>query len=198
MLTLHRLSRPGLGPIDLELPDGSCATIEGASGSGKTLLLRAIADLDPTTGEVRLDGVPRDSLPAPSWRRRVCYLAAEPGWWSERPREHFANWSSALPLLDRLGLEPEIGARPLRLLSTGERLRLALVRMLVIDPEVMLLDEPTGPLDPIGKASVEALLADRLAAGRTLLMVTHDSEQARRIATSRYVMANGRLGPWAE
>ena len=195
MLILRRLSRSGLHPTSLDLESGSCATIEGPSGSGKTLLLRAIADLDPSEGEVRLDGVLRETVPGPEWRRRVGYLSAEPGWWAPRAQDHFTDWQSALPLLEKMELSLDLGERPLRLLSTGERLRLALARSLLINPRVLLLDEPTGPLDSAAKASVEDLLRERLEGGTSLILVTHDPEQAARLAGQRYRMDGGRLSP---
>ncbi len=197
MLSLRKLRRPGLDPVDLDLDNGICAALEGPSGAGKSLLLRAIADLDPTEGEAWLDDISRASMPAPEWRRKVAYLPAVPGWWRQLAREHFTDWSAAQGLMERLGLEPALGERPVRLLSTGERLRLALVRLLLSEPRVLLLDEPTGPLDSDGAAAVEALLRERLAAGAAILMVTHDAAQASRLAGQRYKMADGRLGPAA-
>ena len=193
MLRLRGLRRIGLEPTDLELESGSCIAIEGPSGSGKSLLLRAIADLDPNEGEVSLDGVGRETLPAPEWRRRVTYLSAEPGWWAPRPKDHFQDWQSATGLIEELGLSVELGERPLRLLSTGERLRLALARSLLIEPRVLLLDEPTGPLDSEAKAAVEALLRERMRLGVSLLLVTHDAEQAMRLAEYRCRMEAGLL-----
>ncbi|MFX8496849.1 ATP-binding protein, partial [Acinetobacter baumannii] len=67
------------------------------------MLLRSVADLDPNEGTVRLDGILREAMPAPAWRRRVTYLAAEPGWWSDTVQEHFTAWDDALPLVVRLG-----------------------------------------------------------------------------------------------
>jgi phosphate-transporting ATPase len=57
--------------------------------------MRAIADLDPNEGTVRLDGVLRESVPGPMWRRQVTYLASEPGWWGDTVQEHFTNWDNA-------------------------------------------------------------------------------------------------------
>ena len=64
-LSIRGLSRPGLAPVDLDVPAGACVSIDGPSGAGKTLLLRAIADLDPNEGEVFLDGTERALMPAP-------------------------------------------------------------------------------------------------------------------------------------
>src|SRR5208282_3582871 len=89
MLQVENLSVPGLAPMSFSLQTGECVAVRGASGAGKTLLLRAIADLDPNSGGVRLDGVDRSVMRAPLWRRRVGYLPAEPGWWTDRIGEHF-------------------------------------------------------------------------------------------------------------
>ncbi len=69
MLDVRGLRRPGLGPVDLTLAAGECVALSGPSGAGKSLLLRAIADLDPSDGEVSLDGTAREAIPAPAWRR---------------------------------------------------------------------------------------------------------------------------------
>ena len=80
LLTVKRLARPPiLQPVSFELGAGECVAVRGASGSGKTAMLRALADLDPTDGTVGLDGVDRMAMPAPDWRRRVTYVAAADG-----------------------------------------------------------------------------------------------------------------------
>lgn len=193
MLKIEGLTRPGLKPVTLELPEGSCTTIEGPSGSGKTLLLRAIADLDPSQGRVSLNGRSREDMPAPHWRRKVCYLPAEPGWWAETLPPHFKDWEKAKECCARLGLKPDLAERPLRLLSTGERLRLALARALEGNPSVLLLDEPTGPLDREASRAVEDILLERQKAGAILIWVTHDPNQAERIGAPRFRMCEGRL-----
>lgn len=172
--------------------------LRGASGSGKTLLLRALADLDPNEGTMLLDGTPREAMAAPDWRRHVMYLAAEPGWWADTVREHFPDWTRAVPLLERLGLPPACDAWAIHWLSTGERQRLALARALAsVDPpcpRVLLLDEPTAGLDGTATAAVEALVAERQAAtGAGVLWVTHDAAQARRIARRQFLVRDGLL-----
>src|SRR5947209_16425215 len=72
-----------------------CIAVKGPSGAGKTLLLRAIADLDPNEGLVALDGHDRSTIAAPEWRRLVGYVPAEPGWWSETVGEHLRDWQEA-------------------------------------------------------------------------------------------------------
>lgn len=195
MLRIQNLKRTGLSPVTLDLPSEACATIEGPSGAGKTLLLRAIADLDPSEGIVELDGQDRNEISAPEWRKLVCYLPAEPGWWAETVGAHFEKREEVMPLIARLGLDEEALDRPIRLLSTGERLRLALARALVRHPKVLLLDEPTGPLDGKATAAMEALLRERQDQGAALLWVTHDPDQAIRVGDQRLHMAAGQLAP---
>jgi len=181
MLEVRALSRPGLAPLDLDLAAGEALALLGPSGSGKTLLLRAIADLDPNQGRVSLDGRLRETLTAPDWRRRVTYLAAEPGWWEARAGAHFTDPEAAEALLPSVGLGAEILTRPIAELSTGERHRLALIRVLVQTPEVLLLDEPTSGLDQDTTRRVEAVLRARAGDGVALLFATHDEALAERL-----------------
>ncbi len=193
MLEIRGLTRPGLGPVDLDLAAGECVAVMGPSGSGKTLLLRALADLDPTEGSVRLDGAPRESLPAPEWRSRVMYLASDSGWWAEGVGAHFEAPEAAARIAVRLGLPSACLGWPVSRLSTGERQRLALARVLVRSPRVMLLDEPTSGLDAAAAAKVEAMLRERLAAGAAILVTTHDPSQAARLASRRLEARTGRF-----
>ena len=134
MLRIRGLTRAGLGPVDLDLEAGACAALAGPSGAGKSLLLRAISDLDPNDGQVSLDGTSRSSMPAPEWRRKVGYLAAESGWWEDTVGLHFSDAEGAAPLLSGLGLDPEALGWPIERLSTGEKQRLALARLLELEP----------------------------------------------------------------
>jgi phosphate-transporting ATPase len=186
------LARPGLQPLAFDLAEGECLAVRGPSGAGKTLLLRALADLDPNEGAVNLDGCAREAMPAPRWRRLVTYLPAEPGWWAETVGAHFADWPAAEPMVQALGLPPDSRDWPVLRLSTGERQRLALVRALVQRPRVLLLDEPTAGLDEETRSAVEALITARLSEGTAALWVTHDAEQARRLARRCLTIEDGR------
>ncbi len=191
-----RSLRSGLaGPFDLVLDRGECIAITGPSGAGKSLFLRMIADLDPNDGEVTLNGRDRRSWPAPQWRRQVLYNAAEPGWWAERVADHFpaAALSRARELAPLLDLSLDLLGAPVARLSTGERQRMALIRAVIAEPPVLLLDEPTGSLDQNSVLLVEELLADRLASDTAVLMATHDLNQVQRIGTRHLRMAGRRL-----
>lgn len=190
-LDIQYLTAPPLQPASLKIARGKCATIQGPSGSGKSLLLRAIADLDPNQGTVLLDGRDRNDFAAPDWRKRVGYLAAEPGWWRETARPHFKAPES-IPL-STLHLDMDILDRPLLHLSTGERQRLALLRAMEPAPSVLLLDEPTAALDPESTLAAEKIIRSFLDQGGTVLLVSHDAEQSARLADDSYRMENGQL-----
>lgn len=187
MLTVSGLKRLHLS-VSFDLQDGECVALQGPSGVGKTLLLRSIADLDPNEGTIKLDGTLREAMPAPAWRKRVTYLAAEPGWWSDTVQEHFTAWDDALPLVTRLGLPDDCGPWSIQRLSTGERQRLGLARALMLRSRVFLLDEPTSALDPASTAAVEALIAERISDGTSVLWSTHDDAQARRVGSRIFAM----------
>jgi len=180
MLELRALHRLHIGPVDLRVEAGECVSVMGASGAGKSVLLRMVADLDP-------------AMPAPAWRRQVTYVPAESGWWAETVAEHFAPDADLPALLPTLGLDAALAQAPVVRCSTGERQRLALLRALRPHTRVLLLDEPTSGLDPAARARVEQMLRQRLDAGGTILLVTHDIEQARRLARRRFVIERGQL-----
>jgi len=188
MLTVSGLKRLHIS-VSFDLQDGECVALQGPSGVGKTLLLRSIADLDPNEGTVKLDGTLREAVPAPVWRKRVTYVAAEPGWWSDSVQEHFTGWDDALPLVTRLGLPGNCGPWPIQRLSSGERQRLGLVRALMLRSRVLLLDEPTSALDSASAAAVECLIAERISDGTSVIWSTHDDAQARRVGSRVFVMS---------
>lgn len=192
MFRVRELRRPGVSLDRLDLGEGETVVVRGPSGAGKTLLLRALADLDPGSGEISLDGTPKDAMPAPAWRRQVTYVAAEPAWWADTVGEHVADWGAAAAPVEALGLEPACRHWPIARLSTGERQRLALVRALVLRPRVMLLDEPTAGLDVDATAAVERLLTWGEATSMGLLWVTHDAAQAGRVARRALLVEHGR------
>jgi len=201
VLRIHRLERPGDGggdklllrALDLDLADGQCAWVSGASGSGKTVFLRAVADLDPNDGDLTLDGLDRDHFSAPEWRRRVTYVSAEPVWWADSAGAHFSDHVRAAELMVEIGLAADILGAEIARLSTGERQRLALVRALIQGPRVILLDEPTSALDEKAVDAVESLLRKYKADGLSVILVTHDPVQGKRLADGCFEMRNGIL-----
>jgi phosphate-transporting ATPase len=193
MLTVRNLHQMDLFPTSFNLEDGECLVVQGPSGSGKSLLLRAIADLDPNQGEIMLDGKSRETIPAPQWRRQVVYLPSEPGWWSDNVADHFSPGGEVIPWIEAMHLPVAIRDRTVQRLSTGERQRLALARALVLHPRVLLLDEPTSGLDSSATHAVEQILKECLRMGVSILWVTHDPEQARRIAKRCLLVEKGHV-----
>ncbi len=193
MLRVRELTSRFLRVPSLEVAGGECVAVMGRSGAGKSLLLRAIADLDPNDGDVSLDGRSRADMSACEWRRQVMLVPAESGWWADVVGAHFLAERPADGVITALGLPPGVLDWTVARLSTGERHRLAIARALCFEPRAMLLDEPTASLDAAATERVEAVLRARLADGACLLLVTHDREQAARLATRTMVIADGRL-----
>src|SRR4030088_3656157 len=129
-LRVKQLRSAYAGPLELILDKGACAAITGPSGSGKSLFLRMIADLDPNEGEVWLNERERASMSAPAWRKQVTYVSAESGGWTDRVIEHFAanRRSDVAALAARLGLRVDLLDAPIAQLSTGEKQRFSLIR----------------------------------------------------------------------
>ena len=194
-LLVKQLRSDFAGPFELNLGRGTCAAITGPSGSGKSLFLRMIADLDPSEGEIWLNGRARASMSGPEWRKRAIYVSAESGWWADKVIEHFpAGTRSEIAVLSaRLGVRADLLDAPVGQLSTGEKQRLSLVRALLPNPPVLLLDEPTGPLDEGSVTQVETLLQERMVHGTSILLVTHDPRQAERLGAQRHRMVAGRM-----
>jgi ABC-type iron transport system FetAB ATPase subunit len=188
------LRMEGVGPVDLWLAGGECLVLSGPSGAGKTRVLRAIADLDVHTGSVSCEGVAAEALAPPAWRRRVGMLGADSQWWRDRVDEHFDAPPTA-ETMAALDLGPELLQAPVARLSSGERQRLALLRLLANRPRVLLLDEPTANLDPDNVARVETLVAHYMAdAGAAVLWVSHDPLQRTRVAHRQMHLEAGRAG----
>jgi ABC-type iron transport system FetAB ATPase subunit len=191
-LTLKQFKSPLLEPADLHIPAGHCATLSGPSGSGKSRLLRALADLDPHQGEVWLDQREMASVSGPAWRRQVGLLPAESAWWHEKVGEDFKEVDTRL--LSLLDLTDHTMQWEISRLSSGERQRLALLRLLSNTPRVLLLDEPTANLDQKNIERVEALIAQwRKQHQVAVLWVTHDPDQQQRVGEQRWHIIDARV-----
>ncbi len=203
MLKIRNLSRQNSGTdpslllsaARLDVADGGCISVTGNSGSGKSVFLRAIADLDPVAGEVYLDSTERSHIPAPAWRKKVAYVPAESGWWKDFVGDHFEDHERARELTSGFGLAEDVFDWPVQQLSTGERQRLSLTRALVQNPRVLLLDEPTSGLDQDMTATVEDVLDGLMKDGVSIILVTHDAAQRDRMASDHYRMEKGVLSP---
>ncbi|MEQ6885277.1 ATP-binding cassette domain-containing protein [Salicola sp. Rm-C-2C1-2] len=189
-LTLDRVATDELDAINLTVASGHIVCLSGFSGSGKSRLLRAVADLDPHDGEVRLGNTPAHSLMADAWRRRVMLVPAESRWWHDTVGEHCGALRESD--LTALGFEASVHQWPVSRLSSGEKQRLALYRALSLDPGALLLDEPTANLDEATRERVEQWLVRRIHdEGLPTLWVAHDPNQIARVGDSHYHI-NGR------
>ena len=194
--------------ISLEIPAGQFVAIVGASGSGKSTLLGLLAGLDsPSTGEIFIDGVPIHNLVesqlAAVRGRKIGFVFQSYQLISTLtalenvllPFELNADGNGvkkARGLLDSVGLSERMDHYPVQL-SGGEQQRVALARAFVVDPPIVMADEPTGNLDSKnGRLVLDLLLERNKNAGTTLVLVTHDPEVAR-MADRRIMLRDGQV-----
>ncbi|MFJ4445501.1 ATP-binding cassette domain-containing protein [Pseudomonas sp. NPDC089422] len=199
-----------LAPTDFSLRAGERTALIGASGSGKSVLLRALALLDaPSSGEVLWLGEPVPPSRIPHFRSRACYLTQRAAlvegsvmdnvrlpFTLKHNRQYPFDAATAARLLALAGKPHSFLDKAGADLSGGEAQLVALVRALLLAPQVLLLDEPTSALDPQAVAAVEALVMnwlDESPTARAFLWITHDHAQARRISTRTLTMHQGAL-----
>ncbi|KVW27701.1 ATP-binding cassette domain-containing protein [Burkholderia ubonensis] len=199
-----------LAPTDFSLPAGARVAITGPSGSGKSVLLRALALLDPLDGgRVLWRGRPIRRSAIPRYRRSVAYLRQRPaqtdGTVESQLRYPYSlavyrdltfDRARAEQLAARAGRGADFLDKRASELSGGEAQIAALLRVLQLDPDVLLLDEPTSALDPDSTRAIEALVGgwfDAAPDARAYLWISHDPAQAARIGTLRVTVQAGVL-----
>ena len=198
-----------LDGISLSLETGTTTAILGRSGSGKTTLLRTVNRMvAPTGGEVLVHGRPVTATDLIALRRGIGYVIQETGLFPHFTVERNASlvpellgWSRAdrrsrsRELLAAVGLAPGVFAGRLpHQLSGGQRQRVGLARALAADPDVLLMDEPFGALDPLTRAEMQDMLRSLLAGmKKTVLLVTHDLDEALYLAGRIVLLGSGRL-----
>lgn len=193
-----------LKDVTLGVEKGEVLALIGPTGSGKTTLLRLINLLDePSEGSVIFDGVEITALPEKEKlreRRRMSMVFQKPVMFKGSVRENVSfglkvrgrdDRERVNQALQAVGLD-SFGSRDASTLSGGEMQRTALARALVLEPELLLLDEPTANLDPKSAASIDRLIRG-LSRGTTVIMATHNMLQCRRLADRVAVIREGRL-----
>ncbi|MGC1450761.1 MAG: ATP-binding cassette domain-containing protein [Candidatus Sulfotelmatobacter sp.] len=194
--------------FNLEVQGGETLVLLGRSGSGKTTSLKLVNRLlAPTSGEVRVKGVSNAKADVIDLRRGIGYVIQDvglfphftverniglvpkiQGWPEDRVRERTQE------LLQTVGLAPDLGSRYPHQLSGGQRQRVGVARALAADPEILLMDEPFGALDPLTRDELQReflLLQQRLH--KTVVFVTHDLREALRLGSRIALMEAGRL-----
>jgi ABC-type polar amino acid transport system ATPase subunit len=212
-LEVRRGARPVVRGVSLEVARGEIVAVMGASGAGKTSVLRAVAGLDSiAAGSVAIDGLQLSAGPLPrgealrELHRRVGmvfqfhhlfeHLTAVHNVWlalvhvQRQPQREAER--KARELLDHLGVGARANAVP-RELSGGEAQRVAIARALAVGPPLLLMDEPTASLDPARRGELAATLRQLASEGRTLVIATHDEEFAGACAHRVLIMDEGRI-----
>jgi putative ABC transport system ATP-binding protein len=199
-VTVVRAGRRVLDEVTASIPAAGITVVSGPSGAGKTTLLRLCNRLEiPDAGVVSYRGQPLDELDPLVLRRRVGMVFQRPTPFPgtvagnlavARPHAGAAEMSAAL---DRVALDPGQLDQEARTLSGGELQRMCLARTLITGPETLLLDEPTSALDERPTLVFEDTARELAAGGITLVWVTHDNAQARRVADRIYRLHDGHL-----
>jgi putative ABC transport system ATP-binding protein len=199
-----------LQPTDFALHAGERAVLTGPSGSGKSVFLRALALLDPLEGgAVRWHGEHVTRARIVRYRRHIAYLRQRPALLDGSVEDNLRypytlavyrdaqfDAQRARALFAAAGRVDDFLARPASELSGGEAQIVALVRVLQLDPQALLLDEPTASLDPESARAVEALVAgwfEQAGTARATVWVSHDPAQAQRVGTRHLTMRAGVL-----
>ena len=197
-----------LSGFNLRVESGETVVLLGRSGSGKTTSLKLVNRLaTPTSGEVLVKGVPNGQGDLIRLRRGIGYVIQDVGLFPHFTIEKniglvpkIEGWAKeriatrVKELLQLVGLEPEIASRYPHQLSGGQRQRVGVARALAADPEILLMDEPFGALDPLTRDELQReflLLQQRLH--KTVVFVTHDLREALRLGTRIALMEAGRL-----
>ena len=202
----YRGGAVAVADFSLTIPSHRTVVLVGSSGSGKTTLLRMVNRMvDPTSGHVLIDDEDvRDANPV-RLRRSIGYVLQTGGLLPHRTGAdnvatvRVLNGESrrkaragAAELLERVGLDPSLGSRYPAQLSGGQQQRVGVARALATDPNILLMDEPFGAVDPIVRRELQdELLRLQAELGKTILFVTHDIEEAFRLGDEVVVLKEG-------
>lgn len=191
---------PILQNITVDLPPVGITVIAGPSGSGKTTLLRLLNRLDdPLAGDISWRGQPLAAVDPQELRRQVATVFQRPPLFPGTVLENFrvaeseVDEAQAVHVLDHVGLPAELLHRSATALSGGEAQRMTVARALLTRPSVILADEPTASLDVDARLAIEALAHQLADEGQSIIWVSHDTDQLRRLATHVVVIVDGEV-----
>lgn len=200
-VSLSRGGRAVLHTVDLSFTRGRTTAVVGPSGAGKSSLLRCLNRLEePGSGRVLFRGSDVRSLDPIELRRRVGMIFQTPLIFEGGVRANLRYGLEQDPGDDALaealisaGLASDFLARESAALSVGQAQRVCIARALVRGPEVLLMDEPTSALDARASSRIEELIGTLVEGGLTVVLVTHDMQQARRVAGRAALLVGGRI-----
>ncbi|ABM36824.1 ABC transporter ATP-binding protein [Polaromonas naphthalenivorans] len=185
---------PALSDCSLRICAGDRLALVGSNGSGKSTLLRTLHGLiAPAKGSFQMDARARQAMlfQRPYMLRASVLHNVALGLWLNSVPWTLAK-AQALQALERVGLA-DLAGRNAKALSGGQQQRVALARAWALQPQVLLLDEPTSSLDPAAKREVERLMAEFADAGMTLIFSSHNLGQVKRLASRVVYLEQGRL-----
>ena len=192
-LQVHRENRAVLRGLSFEASRGERVVLTGASGAGKSTVLRAIAGLEPFSGTISVSG--RVGIVF-QFHHLFAHMTALQNVWLAPVHVHGdargAAEQRAQALLDRVGVGHRAGAFPHQL-SGGEAQRVAIARALAVNPPLLLMDEPTASLDPARRGELASTLLDLSAEGTTLVIATHDADFSRQCGARVLVLEDGKI-----
>ncbi|GGA64025.1 ABC transporter ATP-binding protein [Pseudoclavibacter endophyticus] len=211
MIEFERVSKNFGGVLAVDdfsavIPSHRAVVLVGSSGCGKTTLLRMVNRMtSPTSGRVLIDGDDVQRMDAVKLRRSIGYVLQHGGLMPHRTvvdnvatvpilngRPKRAARAAALELLERVGLDASFGNRYPVQLSGGQQQRVGVARALAADPNILLMDEPFGAVDPIVRLELQhELLRLQGELGKTIVFVTHDVDEAFRIGDEVIVLREG-------
>jgi len=199
-VTVERGGKRVLEDIDLSVATGKTTALVGPSGAGKSSLLRCMNGLDrPVEGSIKVAGLDISDIDPRELRRRVGMIFQVPVVFPGTVGDNVAYGFDAFDrtagegALQTVGLDASFFDRSANALSVGQAQRVCIARALLREPDVLLMDEPTSSLDRDAAAVIERLVKQLKDSGLTVVFVTHDLEQARRVADSAALLVDGRL-----
>jgi putative ABC transport system ATP-binding protein len=199
-VTVRRGAATLLNAVTCRIPASACTALVGPSGAGKTTLLRLLNRLEePVGGTVTFQGRLLPDWDVLTLRRRVTLVGQQPVLLTDtvlddlRVGRRDLDEPRAAALLERVHLSAAYLHRATVGLSGGEAQRVCLARALAVNPQALLLDEPTSALDAVGAATVERVVRELAVDGLTVVLVSHNTAQARRVSDQVLVLDSGRL-----
>ncbi len=201
LLKVEKLTTDIIGPLSFDINDNEILCISGPSGCGKSMLLRCLADLTPHSGTIDFKNKKLSEYSPPVWRKTVSLLPANSEWWHLTVGQHFEKTLLTDFIksgLKKLGFAESALSWRIDQISSGEKQRFALLRLLQNKPRLLLLDEPTANLDPKATANTEDLIQQYQQSNHcSIIWVSHDQKQIKRVAQRHLQMHSGTFRPAA-